>query len=66
MYGTGGGGVDGIMTQETEGLLIEYNQIYDHGREDGIDIKVKSKDIFNKSDNVQSDCQIAILLRTIS
>lgn len=52
LYGTGALGVDGIATEYASYGVIEYNKIYDHPREDGIDFKENSHHIITRFNNI--------------
>lgn len=52
MYGTGSEGVDGVAHEFSQYGVIEYNKIYDHVREDGIDFKNNSHDIIVRFNDI--------------
>jgi len=58
LYGSASDGVDGILTERTKRLLIEYNTIYNHNLasgiegEDGIDLKHETNDAIVRFNNI--------------
>lgn len=61
LYGNGvDEGVDGITTEHTNGVLIEHNKIYDHYREDGIDLKKRSHNIIIRYNEIYGNAYSGI------
>lgn len=53
LYGDGAStGVDGVGCEGVSNLTVEYNKIYDHYREDGIDIKKDAHDIIIRYNDI--------------
>ena len=56
-------GVDGIVAERSFYALIENNRIYDHFREDGIDIKKDSTDFIIRYNEIYGNTQSGITIQ---